>query len=474
VVEDIMAVKDVRFSEEARYRMVRGANVLANAVTVTLGPKGRNALLEKSFGAPIVTKDGVTVAKEIELKDKIENMGAQLIKEAASKTADEAVDGTKRHLICFVASTLLVSLALAQESAAKALKDEQASGSSEAGAQVQLPNRPSTSLFRGEQGRHKTDIYFDPATQVVTIKLLVQDPQGYFIPNIRRENFAVYENGVRQRNASVDVEHASVSIGLLFEYGGRYQALNETLGAAVSTAANQFLNQIGRDDKVAIWKYGDNIEELSDFSQGHDTLQNALLSLQRPAFSELNFYDAVIATLTQMQSLNGPKALILISSGVDTFSKANFRDALQTVRRAGIPVYAISLGRVVPQPTSVPWSMGPYARIDWKRAEADLEHIANASRGRMYSPQSPYDLSEVYDDLMENLRLRYVISYKSTSNPGVNSARDVRIELIDSRTGGPLRIVDANGRPSRGKIIVEDSYVPRRPSASPDQPEYRG
>src|SRR5947207_717288 len=89
-----MAVKEVRFSEEARHQMVRGVNILANAVKVTLGPKGRNALLEKSFGAPIVTKDGVTVAKEIELKEKLENVGAQLVKEVASKTADEAGDGT--------------------------------------------------------------------------------------------------------------------------------------------------------------------------------------------------------------------------------------------------------------------------------------------------------------------------------------------------------------------------------------------
>src|SRR5881398_4006787 len=89
-----MAVKEVRFSEEARHQIVRGVNILAKAVKVTLGPKGRNALLEKSFGAPIVTKDGVTVAKEIELKDKLENVGAQLVKEAASKTADGAGDGT--------------------------------------------------------------------------------------------------------------------------------------------------------------------------------------------------------------------------------------------------------------------------------------------------------------------------------------------------------------------------------------------
>ncbi len=89
-----MSAKEVRFGELARHRMVDGVNILANAVKATLGPKGRNVVLDKSWGAPTVTKDGVSVAKEIELKDKFENMGAQMVKEVASKTSDEAGDGT--------------------------------------------------------------------------------------------------------------------------------------------------------------------------------------------------------------------------------------------------------------------------------------------------------------------------------------------------------------------------------------------
>ncbi len=89
-----MAAKEVRFGDDARQRMVRGVNILANAVKVTLGPKGRNVVLEKSFGAPTITKDGVSVAKEIELADKFENMGAQMVKEVASQTSDVAGDGT--------------------------------------------------------------------------------------------------------------------------------------------------------------------------------------------------------------------------------------------------------------------------------------------------------------------------------------------------------------------------------------------
>ncbi|MYD43279.1 MAG: chaperonin GroEL [Gammaproteobacteria bacterium] len=89
-----MSAKEVKFSDEARARLMDGVNILANAVKVTLGPKGRNVILDKSFGAPTVTKDGVSVAKEIELKDKFENMGAQMVKEVASQTSDEAGDGT--------------------------------------------------------------------------------------------------------------------------------------------------------------------------------------------------------------------------------------------------------------------------------------------------------------------------------------------------------------------------------------------
>ena len=89
-----MSAKEVKFGETARAAKLRGVNVLADAVKVTLGPKGRNVVLDKSFGAPTVTKDGVSVAKEVELKDKFENMGAQMVKEVASKTSDVAGDGT--------------------------------------------------------------------------------------------------------------------------------------------------------------------------------------------------------------------------------------------------------------------------------------------------------------------------------------------------------------------------------------------
>src|SRR5579864_5605768 len=94
-----MAAKDVKFSRDARERILRGVDILADAVKVTLGPKGRNVILDKSYGAPRITKDGATVAKEIELSDKFENMGAQMLREVASKTNDLAGDGTTTAVV---------------------------------------------------------------------------------------------------------------------------------------------------------------------------------------------------------------------------------------------------------------------------------------------------------------------------------------------------------------------------------------
>jgi VWFA-related protein len=369
----------------------------------------------------------------------------------------------KHHLAGFAAFAVLASLAPAREVAGSSQEGGQLTGAPALPAQIHVPNRPSTPLFQGEQGRQKTEIHFDPANRVVTIKMLVQDPNGYFIPNIRRENFAVYENGVRQQDATVEIEHAAISVGLLLEHGGRYQSLNDGLYQAVSMAADRFLDEIGNDDEVAIWTYGDKVNEICGFSRGHDASREALFSLRAPPFSELNFYDAVVVTLRRMpvmQVLTGRKVLLVISSGLDTFSKATYQDAVQAAGQSGIPLYAIDLVPVIQSRASLSSNTVPYARLDWPRAESGLQRIAQASGGRVYALPPELEVAGLYDDLMENLRVRYVITYKPTADHDMNGARTVRIELIDSRTGGPLRIVDASGRLVRPKVIVEDSYVP--------------
>jgi VWFA-related protein len=316
-------------------------------------------------------------------------------------------------------------------------------------------------LFEGEQGKQKTEVHFDPKTGQVTVKVVVQDPHGYFIPNIRRDNFAVYENGIRQGNASVEIERAPALVALLIEVGGHFQRANKTLGAEVANACRQLPDELAPDDQLALFKYADRVEPLADFSKGREALNRVLISLGSTPPPEANLYDALIATTEQLRPVNGRKAVVLISSGVDSFSKAHYDDALESARESGFPIYAIGFGRIIQKREKLYGSTVPSVRIDWKRVNQELIQIAKASGGRAYFPGTTLDLSGVYRDILENLKVRYVITYKSSSREDPGSPRKVRIALVNPNTGGPLEIVDSTGKTIRARMIAEATYTPK-------------
>ena len=331
-------------------------------------------------------------------------------------------------------------------------QDQAASG------EVRVPNRPAAPLFQGQQGKQRTEIHFDSATGMVAMKLLVQDPNGYFIPNLRSENFAVYENGVRQPDINVSLERAPASIGLLLEFANLMPGLGKLLGPDISEAAHKFIRELGTDDSVTVWKYGDKVEKLGDSTQGRDMLDTGVLTLDTPGASEANLYDALLYVVQTMQPKPGRKAIVLISDGIDSYSKASYENVVAAVEKSNIPIYVISMTKIASQYLEAHQGEGPLVRIDWNKMENNLEEIARASGGRVYLPTEALDLSTTYDDLMENLKVRYVIKYRSTTTG--DSPRTVRVELVNPQTGGPLRIIGKDGHPIRAMVIAQDSYTP--------------
>jgi VWFA-related protein len=355
-------------------------------------------------------------------------------------------------MLCFVTVAGSRSLPLQGSTASTQL--------SARGAQVTVPNRPASQLYRGEQGKQQSEIEFAPLSRTVTIKLHVEDPNGYFLPNIRRDNFAVYEDGVRQKNVTVEIEHSPVSIALLMEFGSRYHELQEALGPEVRHVGRQLLDVLGRDDKIAIFKYSEKLETLVDFNQGHDVFDTAFEHMGTPGFSEVNFYDALLETLNRMRGVSGRKAIIAVCSGLDTFSKATYQQVLQAAQDSATPIYTIGLVQLIRREAAVRGETAPFARIDWNSAEKQLEMLAKVSGGRAYVLDSDVTVPAIYDDIMENLRLRYVITYVS-SNPATSGpTRSIRVELIDPKTGQPLRIRDSNGAPITAKVYVQETYSP--------------
>lgn len=329
-----------------------------------------------------------------------------------------------------------------------------------AAGQVTVPDRPSKALFQGRQGeQHSSEISFSPTTNTVTLKLSVEDVNGFFVPNLRRNNFAVYENGVRQKNVTVEVEHSPVTLAVLMEMGGRSQQLNKMLASDAMYVAKPVLDVLGRDDKFAVFTYDDGLRTVVDFDAPHDKWDAAFSNIPVPGFSEANFYDAAIAVLDRLASMPGRKALLVISTGIDTFSHASFDDVTKKAEAANTPVYVIGLGDVARQTILGP-DRGPLARIDWNQCERQLETLARLSGGRSYVRASTVDVPGVYDDIMENLRVRYVVTYVSSEPLTDPAPRTVQVKLVDPKTNTPLRITDASGRHVTARVIAEASYTP--------------
>ena len=328
---------------------------------------------------------------------------------------------------------------------------------------LNIPNRPANKLYSGEQGEQHSEIKFVPLTRKVTAKIHIEDPNGYFLPNLHPENFAVYEDGVRQKNVNVEIERSPATIALMLEFGGRYHELNKTLGTEVPAIGRQFLEVVGRDDKVAIFKYAGKLDTLADFHQGREGLDNIFGTLNAPETSENNFYDALLEVLGRMRSVSERKAIIAVTSGVDTFSKANFEQVLGSARGSAVPIYAIGLNHLMQLEAVTYGDAAPFARINWTAAETQLEALAKASGGRAYALETDAQIPGIYDDIMENLRVRYVVTYISSNTATIGPPRSIRIELINPKTGSPLKIHDATGKLIPAKVFVQEAYSPTAP-----------
>jgi VWFA-related protein len=240
--------------------------------------------------------------------------------------------------------------------------------------------------------------------------------------------------------------------------------LNKTLASDAGYIAKPVLDVLGRDDKLAVFTYDDSLRTLVNFDTPHDKWDAAFTSLAAPKFSEANFYDAAIEVLDRLASTPGRKALLVISTGIDTFSRATFDEVIAKAEAAKTPVYVIGLADVARQAIVSP-DRGPLARVDWKQCERQLETLARRSGGRAYFRSSTIDVPGVYDDIMENLRVRYVVTYVSSEPPTNAAPRTVQVKLVDPKTDEPLRIADASGRRVAARVIAQATYTPSAPTA---------
>jgi Ca-activated chloride channel homolog len=198
---------------------------------------------------------------------------------------------------------------------------------------------------------------------------------------------------------------------------------------------------------------------LCDFTADKREVYEAMRRLQLPGFSESNLFDAVTDTAKRMSDIEGRKAIVLISSGDDTFSKLTFDKTRKILQDAGVPIYAIGIGQAIREYYDAAGMLGPIARMNGLQADNQLRTFAKETGGQAFLPRFYGEFPSIFRAIAEALRNQYALTYSPTNQARDGSVRRIKVQLVDPATGDPLKIVDEKGKPIKYSIIAKNGYT---------------
>lgn len=303
---------------------------------------------------------------------------------------------------------------------------------------------------------------FKSESNLVTVDVAVLDNRGNFIPNIPRDKFLVLEDNVPQKIVNFGPSQAPMTVCLVIEFSNLFQQYWTESWYQTLTAAYGFLQTLRPEDWVAVVAYDLRPEVLSDFSQDKRNAYEAMRRLQIAAFSESNLYDALADTIDRMKDIEGRKAIVLISSGVDTFSKLTFDKIRHIVQTGGTAIYAIGLMQALRDWYDARGYMGPIQRMDFLQADNQMRTFAKESGGMSFFPRFYGEFPSIFQQIAISLRNEYSVTYEPTNQARDGKFRKIKVQLVDPRTNKDLRIVDQKGKNVKYTILAKAGYVAPR------------
>ena len=296
---------------------------------------------------------------------------------------------------------------------------------------------------------------------LVSLDVLVTTKDGQTIPGLKKENFKIMEDGAPQQISTFNQTEAPITAVLLVEFAStNYYFIVDALNASYS-----FANTLKKDDWVAVISYDMKPQILADFTQDKRAVQAALNQLRMPGFAETNLFDALFDTLDRVDRIEGKKYIILVSTGVDTFSKLTLDKILKKVKTTkDVTIYPVSVGWAEREwweshGRAAPHGMGiPVGNMDYLQADNEMKTFASLTGGRAYFPRFEGELPGIFSDIASDIRNQYSISYHPTNTKLDGTYRKLKVEL-HAPDGGPLKVRDQKGKDVKYIVYAREGYT---------------
>lgn len=302
---------------------------------------------------------------------------------------------------------------------------------------------------------------FHVESNVVTIDVSVLDNRNSFIPNIPRGNFRIMEDGVPQKITNFSMGDAPVTIAMVIEFSNKFQQYYSAGWFETLQAAYGFVGMLKPEDYIAVIAYDIKPEILSDFSADRSKTQEALSRLRIAAFHEANLFDAVTFTADRMTGIEGRKAILLITSGIDTFSRQTFDQCRKKLQEYGVPIYVFGLLQAQREMADARGAMGPIRNLDFLQADNEMRTFAKETGGQAYFPRFYGEYPQIFNQIAQSLRQQYSLGYQPTNQARDGKFRKIKIDLINPETNEPLKVI-ANGKPIKYQIVAKAGYTAPR------------
>ena len=298
---------------------------------------------------------------------------------------------------------------------------------------------------------------------LVTVPVMVTTKDGQFISSLKKDNFRVFEDGTQQTIADFKVEDAPITAVMLIEFASTsWPLLYQSLEASYI-----FASTLKKDDWVAVESYDMKPDILVDFTQDKNAVMAGLNTLRMPGFAETNLFDALYDTLDRLDRVEGHKYIILISTGIDTFSKLNYDQILKKVKDThDVTIFPISIGWLLREYcethgcTGLSHGMASYGmqQIDWLQADNEMQTFAKLTGGRFYQPRFEGDFVDAFKDVSGDIRHQYMIAYHPTNPKLDGTYRKLKVEVV-APDGGPLKIQDQKHKDVKYQVIAREGYT---------------